>query len=129
MMTLEELIEAYPQKHWCDKYIVEIRLKHKWETEFRTIREYVSFVDDHYEFEHDWNEGQEYEYVGIVALYDIPDDAFWRPHLPGDLSGAYPTQGTIKQMSGPDKWTVENTRTRKVTECEIKKENEYDKHN
>ena len=109
-MTLEELIEAYPQKHWCDKYIVEIRLKHKWETEFSTIREYVSFVDDHYEFDHDWNEGQEYEFIGIVALYDIPDDAFWRPH------------GIIKQVSGPDKWSVENAHTGKTAECEIRKE-------
>lgn len=66
-------------KKWKDHpeygdYLVAIRQKYPWEENWEEFVEPACYDinEDRWIFENDWNEGQEYEYVGIVNLDDIP---------------------------------------------------------
>ena len=57
------------------EYIVAIRQKASWETEWEYLKEILSVdlnYDNHYVWENDWNEGQQdVEVLGYIAVEDV----------------------------------------------------------
>lgn len=77
-MNSKELFKAIEQDCWkreCyDDYLVRVRYKYKWETEWTYGNEYLEFNGNDFDWVwlKDWNEGQEdVEFLGFIAVDDV----------------------------------------------------------